>query len=75
MPDITIQSGDGGSSTAYPAESASGTGAGILVIRKIFGVNAVMRGITDAFAAQGYFAICPDIFRYQPNPTARGTTP
>jgi len=62
MPDITIQAGDGGSFSAYLAEPASGAGAGILVIQEIFGVNAVMRGITDAFAAQGYFAICPDIF-------------
>jgi carboxymethylenebutenolidase len=62
MLDITIQSRDAGSFSAYLAEPASGTGAGILVIQEIFGVNAVMRGITDAFAAQGYFAICPDIF-------------
>ncbi len=62
MPDITIQAGDGGSFSAYLAEPATGTGAGILVIQEIFGVNAVMRGITGAFAAQGYFAICPDIF-------------
>ena len=62
MPDITIPAGDGGSFSAYLAEPASGAGAGILVIQEIFGVNAVMRGITDAFAAQGYFAICPDIF-------------
>lgn len=62
MSDITIQAGDGGSFSAYLAEPASGTGAGVLVIQEIFGVNAVMRGITDAFAAQGYFAICPDIF-------------
>jgi carboxymethylenebutenolidase len=67
MPDITIQASDGGSFSAYLAEPSSGTGAGMLIIQEIFGVNAVMRGITDAFAAQGYFAICPDIFwRQQP---------
>jgi carboxymethylenebutenolidase len=62
MPDITIQARDGGTFSAYLAEPASGKGAGVLVIQEIFGVNAVMRGLTDAFAAQGYFALCPDIF-------------
>ncbi|NNG02817.1 MAG: dienelactone hydrolase family protein, partial [Inquilinus sp.] len=35
---------------------------GILVIQEIFGVNKVMRDLCDGFAAQGYVAICPDIF-------------
>ena len=34
----------------------------IVVIQEIFGVNAVMRDIADDFAAQGYLAICPDLF-------------
>src|SRR5690606_8431145 len=34
----------------------------IVVIQEIFGVNAVMRQITDDLAAQGYLAICPDLF-------------
>jgi len=33
-----------------------------VVIQEIFGVNAVMRQITDDLAAQGYLAICPDLF-------------
>src|SRR5262249_19617042 len=33
----------------------------------IFGVNQVMRDITDGLAGQGYLAICPDLFwRIQP---------
>ncbi|HEX7884895.1 MAG TPA: dienelactone hydrolase family protein, partial [Phenylobacterium sp.] len=32
------------------------------VIQEIFGVNQVMRDITDGLAAQGYLAICPDLF-------------
>lgn len=62
MPDITIKAADGGSFSAYLAEPKSGKGAGVLVIQEIFGVNKVMRQITDAVAAQGYFALCPDIF-------------
>ncbi len=36
--------------------------AGILVIQEIFGVNHVMRDLCDGFAAQGYVAMCPDLF-------------
>jgi carboxymethylenebutenolidase len=51
----------------YLATPASGSGPGIVVIQEIFGVNAVMRGIADALAAQGYVALAPDLFwRLQP---------
>jgi len=33
-----------------------------VVIQEIFGVNTVMRGITDSLAAEGYVALCPDLF-------------
>lgn len=62
MPDITIKAADGGTFSAYLAEPKSGKGAGVLVIQEIFGVNKVMRQISDDLAAQGYFALCPDIF-------------
>ena len=39
-----------------------GKGPGIVVIQEIFGINAVMRGIADALAANGYFALAPDLF-------------
>lgn len=61
MADITIAGGDGDFS-AYLATPESGNGAGILVIQEIFGVNADMRAHCDAYAAQGYFALSPDIF-------------
>jgi len=62
MPDIKIAARDGGSFTGYLAKPASGSGPGILVIQEIFGVNQVMRSITDALAKQGYLALCPDLF-------------
>ncbi len=62
MPDIVIKAEDGGSFGAYLAAPKSGPGSGVLVIQEIFGVNAVMRAIADDLAAQGYFALCPDIF-------------
>lgn len=62
MPDIKIAARDGGSFTGYLAKPASGRGPGIVVIQEIFGVNQVMRAITDGMAKQGYVALCPDIF-------------
>jgi dienelactone hydrolase len=51
----------------YLATPVSGSGPAIVVIQEIFGVNAVMRGIADALAAQGYVALVPDLFwRLQP---------
>jgi carboxymethylenebutenolidase len=61
MPDITIEGPDG-SFGAYLATPASGTGPGLVVIQEIFGVNRVMRDICDSYAAQGFVAVCPDMF-------------
>jgi len=62
MSDITIRAPDGGSFTGYLALPKGGRGPGIVVAQEIFGVNAVMRAVCDALAAQGYAALCPDIF-------------
>jgi len=59
--DVRIDGPDG-SFSAYIAIPASGTGPGVVVLQEIFGVNAVMRGHCDAIAAQGFVAICPDLF-------------
>ncbi len=62
MAEITIKAADGGGFSAYLALPKSGKGPGVVVAQEIFGVNAVMRGIADALAAQGYAALCPDLF-------------
>jgi carboxymethylenebutenolidase len=62
MTDVTIRAADGGSFSAYVAAPKSGKGPGILVLQEIFGVNKVMRDLADGFAAQGYVAMCPDLF-------------
>jgi|TARA_B100000315_G_scaffold245042_1_gene270441 carboxymethylenebutenolidase len=61
MPDITIDTSDGGY-FGYLASPASGTGPGVLVIQEIFGVNADMRAHCDRLANEGYLALCPDLF-------------
>ena len=47
---------------AYVARPAAATAPAVVVIQEIFGVNQVMRDITDGLAGQGYLAICPDLF-------------
>jgi carboxymethylenebutenolidase len=53
---------DGGAFSAYLARPAVATAPAVVVIQEIFGVNEVMRDITDGLAAQGFLAICPDLF-------------
>jgi len=65
--EITIAAADGGRFMGYLAAPASGKGPGVVVIQEIFGVNKVMRDVTDGFAQAGYMALCPDLFwRQQP---------
>ncbi len=55
----TIKVADG-EFRAYVARSSGGGKApAVVVLQEIFGVNAVMRGMTDDLAAKGYLAICP----------------
>ena len=61
MPDIKIKVPDG-SFSAYLALPKSTPAPGILVIQEIFGVNTVMRDLADGYAANGYVALCPDLF-------------
>lgn len=60
--DIRIKAADGGEFGGYLAKPASGTGPGIVVIQEIFGVNKVMRDITDWLASEGFVALSPDLF-------------
>jgi carboxymethylenebutenolidase len=47
---------------AYLARPAAGKAPAVVAIQEIFGVNAVMRGVCDALARDGFLAICPDLF-------------
>lgn len=59
--DIQIK-GQDGDFAGYLALPEGGTGPGIVVIQEIFGVNHIMRDITDDLAAKGFVALCPDLF-------------
>jgi carboxymethylenebutenolidase len=58
---ITIKTEDG-SFDAYVARPKGAKAPAVVVIQEIFGVNQVMRDITDGLAGQGYLAVCPDLF-------------
>ena len=63
MSQVMITASDGsGRFSAYLALPASGRGPGVIAIQEIFGVNKDMRDKCDQLAAQGYVAICPDLF-------------
>jgi len=57
--EITINAADGGDFMGYLSSPPSGNGPGVVVIQEIFGVNDVMRGLTDRFAEVAH---CPDLF-------------
>jgi len=60
--EVTIQAADGGEFVGYLSVPESGRGPGVVVIQEIFGVNDVMRKVTDSYADAGYTALCPDLF-------------
>ena len=58
----TTIAGPDGEFGGYLATPEGGAGPGVVVIQEIFGVNDVMRGISDRLAAEGFVALCPDLF-------------
>jgi carboxymethylenebutenolidase len=58
---ISISTPDGEFS-AYVARPKADKAPAVVVIQEIFGVNQVMRDVTDGLASEGYLAICPDLF-------------
>ena len=62
MGETTTITTPAGSFSAYVARPAADKAPAVVVIQEIFGVNAVMRGVADELAANGFLAICPDLF-------------
>ena len=59
---IEIAAADGASMAAYLALPESGSGAGLVLLQEIFGVNQNLRETADLFAEEGYVTIVPDLF-------------
>jgi carboxymethylenebutenolidase len=63
MSTLQIKASDGsGSFSAYAAIPKAEKSPAVIVIQEIFGVNKNLRDICDGLAAQGYLAVCPDLF-------------
>lgn len=62
MSTITISAKDGGAFKAYIAMAAKLPAPAVVVIQEIFGVNQGLRDKCDWLAAQGFIAVCPDLF-------------
>ncbi len=66
--EIQIAAKDGGQFMAYIAMPETLPAPAVIVIQEIFGVNQELRDKCNDLAAQGYIAICPDLFwRMEPN--------
>ena len=61
---INFKRPDGQSVNGYLAEPAQATGApAVVVIQEWWGLNEQIRGVADRFAAAGYTALVPDLYR------------
>ncbi len=59
---VALIAGDGHELAAYVARPAGQPKAGLVIVQEIFGVNVHIRGVADAYAADGYLAVAPALF-------------
>ena len=59
---ITLTAGDGHGLGAYRAEPAATPRGGVVIVQEIFGVNAHIRSVADAFAEADYLTVAPALF-------------
>src|SRR5271166_4406435 len=62
MPDIEFPT-SAGSSPGYLAVPAAGHGPATIVMQEWWGVDEHIRSVCDRFAAEGFFALAPDLYR------------
>jgi carboxymethylenebutenolidase len=62
MPDIEFPT-SAGTTPGYLASPASGHGPATIVLQEWWGLDEHIRSICDRFAAEGFFALAPDLFR------------
>lgn len=64
MPNETLTfSTDGGDTTAYVARPDEPNGKAVVIIQEWWGLNAHVKDIADRYAAEGFIAIAPDLYR------------
>jgi carboxymethylenebutenolidase len=62
MPDIEFPTSHG-STPGYLATPAGGSGPATIVLQEWWGLDSHIRSICDRFAAAGFFALAPDLYR------------
>ena len=62
MPDVEFPAGDR-TAAGYLAEPASGSGLATIVLQEWWGLEEHIRNVCDRFAAEGFFALAPDLYR------------
>jgi carboxymethylenebutenolidase len=59
---ISIPTHDGQAFQGYLALPPAGRGPALVLIQEIWGVNAHIRAVADAYALDGYVVLAPDVF-------------
>jgi carboxymethylenebutenolidase len=62
MPDVEFQA-NGGTAPGYLAVPESGGGPGTIVLQEWWGLEEHIKDVCDRFAAEGFFALAPDLYR------------
>ena len=62
MPAVEIPT-PAGTTPGYMAEPASGSGLATIVLQEWWGLEEHIRSVCDRFAAEGFFALAPDLYR------------
>jgi carboxymethylenebutenolidase len=62
MPDIEFQA-NGTTAPGYLALPESGQGPGVVVVQEWWGLEDHIKDICDRFAAEGFIALAPDLYR------------
>ncbi len=62
MPDIEFKA-NGGTAPGYLATPESGNGPGVVVLQEWWGLEDHIKDVCDRFAAEGFFALAPDLYR------------
>jgi len=62
MPDVEFQA-NGGTAPGYLATPESGSGPATIVLQEFWGLEDHVKQLCDRFAAEGFFALAPDLYR------------
>ncbi len=65
MPIQQIPALAGPSIETYVSPPPTASGPGLIVIHEIFGLSPDIQKVCDAYAAQGYYVFCPNLFARQ----------